>query len=306
MTECERIISQGILPPEFFRPEIRNDFYVSETRKKIWAVELDMLLEFDRVCRKHKLKYFLASGTLLGAVRHRGFIPWDDDIDVYMMRDGYEKFMNLSGEFKAPYFLQTPYTDPGYFFSFAKIRNTNTSMLNGTFLFQGFNQGICIDIFPLDNVMHEDYVSNYEIIKQLLLENSTYMRLTNPYLKNDERVRSYRGGNPLERYEKIQATAMKHRYEKTEYVSEAVVTIYRSEKNIFHAEDFASSCEGELEGLSFNIPEGYDRILRIRFKDYMSFPPVKERGTCHRNLIFNPDVPYEKILKKYQSEAWPE
>ena len=306
MTECERIIKQGILPAEFFRSETRNDFYVSETRKKIWAVELDMLLKFDRVCRKHKLKYFLTAGTLLGAVRHRGFIPWDDDIDVGLMREDYEKFLKLSDEFEAPYFIQTPYTDPGYFYSFAKIRNTNTSMLNRTFLFQGFNQGICIDVFPYDKVMPEDYIKNYNGIKALLLANSTYMRLTNPYLENDVRVLNYEGGNPMERYEKIQETARMHENEQTEYISLAVSTIYSSEKNFFYAEDFLSLSECDFEYFRFPIPAGYDRILRTSYGDYMSFPPVKERGTWHKNSISNPDVPYEKILKKYQSESWPE
>ena len=99
---------------------------------------------------------------------------------------------------------------------------------------------------------------------------------------------------------------MKHRGEITEYISEAVVTIYECERNIFHAEDFNSSCEGEFEGFVFPIPAGYDRVLRIRFGDYMSFPPVEKRGTWHKNVIFNPDTPYNELLEKYQSEAWPE
>lgn len=86
MTECERIIKEGILPESFFEPETICDFYVDETRKKIWAVLLDLLIKFDKVCKKHGLKYYLAYGSLIGAVRHQGFIPWDDDIDICMNR----------------------------------------------------------------------------------------------------------------------------------------------------------------------------------------------------------------------------
>lgn len=147
MTECERIIERGILPREFFESEVRNDFYVSTKRKKVWAVELDILLQFDKVCKKHGLRYFLDGGTLLGAVRHKGFIPWDDDLDVIVSRDDYEKLMGLSGEFSEPYFMQTPYTSPGSFYSFIKLRNSNTSAIDKPFVFQGFNMGMVIDVF---------------------------------------------------------------------------------------------------------------------------------------------------------------
>ena len=96
MTECERIIASGILPEEFLREEIRCDYLVTEKYKKVWAVEIDLLLELDRVCRKHGLKYFLMYGTLLGAVRHGGFVPWDDDLDVIMLRGDYEKLQYLA------------------------------------------------------------------------------------------------------------------------------------------------------------------------------------------------------------------
>lgn len=91
MTECERIIKDGILPKSFFLPETICDFHVDEKRKKMWAIGIDMLVKFDEVCRKHELRYSLAFGSLLGVVRHKGFIPWDDDIDVVMPREDYEK-----------------------------------------------------------------------------------------------------------------------------------------------------------------------------------------------------------------------
>lgn len=96
MTECERIIKEGILPASFFEEETICDFLVTKERKKIWAVLLDMLIQVDRICRKHNLKYFMAFGSLLGVVRHNGFIPWDDDIDICMPRDDYEKFIVIA------------------------------------------------------------------------------------------------------------------------------------------------------------------------------------------------------------------
>lgn len=86
-----------------------------EDLKNVWNVELDILKKFDSFCKKHGLSYFADSGTLLGAVRHKGFIPWDDDLDFVMFRKDYDKFIKLSKkEFKYPYFIQTGYNDAGY------------------------------------------------------------------------------------------------------------------------------------------------------------------------------------------------
>ena len=89
------IVSEGRVimnfEPSFFKEEMRSSFLVDEKRKKIWAVELQILEKFDEICRKHNLTYYAYYGTLLGAVRHQGFVPWDDDLDVAMFRDDYEK-----------------------------------------------------------------------------------------------------------------------------------------------------------------------------------------------------------------------
>ena len=91
----------------FFLPEERNGYMVSSEMKKVWAVELDLLNEFARVCDKYRLKWFAHAGTMLGAVRHHGFIPWDDDIDVVMPREDYERLCSIgSSEFSRPYFFQ--------------------------------------------------------------------------------------------------------------------------------------------------------------------------------------------------------
>ena len=96
MTEKERIIKEGRIPEIFFEEEVRCDFLVTQDRKKLWAVLLDMLLKIDDVCKKYHLTYFLEAGTLLGAIRHKGMIPWDDDIDIFMPRKDYNKFILLS------------------------------------------------------------------------------------------------------------------------------------------------------------------------------------------------------------------
>ena len=175
MNEVERIIDSAILPESFFREEVICDFKVDLERKKIWAVSLDLLFKFDEVCRKHNINYSLAYGSLLGIVRHKGIIPWDDDIDVFMLREDYEVLKTLKDEFSAPYFLQIPGEDD-YLYSYAKVRNSNTTALSYAFRYSRFNQGIPLDIFILDNFNQGTFEQDFRKTERLIRECSTLMR----------------------------------------------------------------------------------------------------------------------------------
>ena len=299
MTECERIIKQGILPESFFLPETICDFYVDEKRKKIWAVELDLLLQFDRVCKKYGLKYFLIGGSLLGAIRHGGFIPWDDDIDVGMLREDYDRFIELNDEFKNQYFLQTPYTDPEYAYSYAKLRNTNTTCINKMFMYQNYKMGIFIDIFPYENWDAENGEETYNQIHKLAIENSTYMRLKNPHLDkvNQERVNQWCGMNPLDVYERIQTLASKYKNVETKYVSKVVFTFFYGQET-YPKEYFDKIKLVPFEGFNIPIPVEYDKILTKFFGNYMEFPPIEKRDGGHGGAVFDADIAYKDYLKK--------
>ena len=86
---------QGQLKEHFLEPETRSGHYVSAETKACWKAMLDMVEEIDRICRKHDIKYFLIAGSLLGAIRHRGFIPWDDDVDIALFRKDYDKLEKI-------------------------------------------------------------------------------------------------------------------------------------------------------------------------------------------------------------------
>ena len=122
--------------------------------EKLHSLELKIAVEIKRICRKHEIPYFLTAGSILGAVRHRGFIPWDDDMDIGMLRADYDRFLEVcEAELGDEFLLQTWDTDPDYPFSFAKVR------LKGTHIVEGFSEktdpqknGLFVDIFPFDSV----------------------------------------------------------------------------------------------------------------------------------------------------------
>lgn len=294
MTECERFINEGTFDPSFFLPEYRSDHLITTELKKIWAVELDLLMQFDRVCKKHGLKYFLIGGSLLGAIRHHGIIPWDDDIDVGMMREDYDKLLQLESEFINPYFLQTPYTDPQYAYSYARIRNSRTTAITPMFKFQGFNNGIYLDIFPYENWVDDNKGEElFHKIKSLSYENSTYMRLTNPELddKNKQRVLNWGGRDHIEVYEEIQKLSKKFK----DVITERVVKVafagdYKNE--LYYRADLEELEYAEFEGFIAPIPKGFDRMLTIFFGDYWKLPPIEKRNSGHSEIFFDADRPY--------------
>ena len=155
------------IPPGFLEPEVRDDYYIGAEIKKMWAVQLDLIMELDRVCQKHGIRYSAYAGTLLGVIRHKGYIPWDDDIDFMMTRSEYNRLCEVAkDEFKAPYFWQTEYTDRGSLRGHAQLRNSETTCLLDTEYpyKRKYNQGIFIDIFPFDGV--PDDSDEYQKLKE--------------------------------------------------------------------------------------------------------------------------------------------
>lgn len=303
MTEIERILQKGIIAEDFLKEEVRNDFLVTKERKKLWTVILDLFIEFDKVCKKYNLRYYPCYGFLLGAIRHNGYIPWDDDLDVCMPRTDYERFIRLSNEFKEPYFLQIPETDEGYFYGMAKIRNSNTTALNQMFRFQGFNQGIWLSIFPMDNWKLEEGEMEFSKIKGHLIDCSTFMRKTNPHLSEKDiiRVKAYGDKNPWDSYEAIHKLATQYNSEETKHTL-VLCAVYPYKKNVYLSEDFKDVISCRFENLEIPVPKGYDRILRGIYNDYKTFPPMNERGIWHPGLLVDTDVPYKEYIKKIDDE----
>ena len=179
--------------------EIRDGYFVTSRRKRLWNVQIKLILEFDRICRKHDIKWFAYAGTLLGAARHNGFIPWDDDVDLCMLRPDYEKFKQAAAtELNPNYFLDLYYNyrwegesdeedlpiierRSGFPIGcmFLKIRDNRTTIISANTVRPNINNGIYIDIFPLDPVppfVDEQHELHYEKIPKSFPKRSRAIR----------------------------------------------------------------------------------------------------------------------------------
>lgn len=291
------------LPDSFFHEEIQCGYSVSEERKKLWAVELDLLCELDRVCKEHGIHYMLGAGTLLGAVRHKGFIPWDDDIDVYCLRDDYNKLVSVSDSFEHPYFLQNAYSDLKFEKPYAKLRNDLTTVIEVDKILQDINNGIYIDIFPIDGICEDKkkdcrqkllnryyigvlrYYGGYRSVKTAFSKIKKLLGSAVIGVVGKERFSRAMERN-LSRYSKPGTRLWGNR------------TIHfgcpRSRRPL---EDYTNLIETEFEGFTFPIPANYDAMLRQQYGDYMTIP--KDRpGSLHGGLTVSVDTPYQEYFKQ--------
>lgn len=279
--------------------EIISDFLVDSDKKKAWLIELDLLYELDRVCRKHNLKYCLIFGSLLGYIRHKGFIPWDDDLDVLMSRMDYEKLLKLSGEFKKPYFLQCPGKDNDYFYAMSRIRNSETTAADYPFLYCKYNMGIFIDINIYDE-FDDERQDIFDEISKDIIDNSLWMRKNHKYLseRDKKRIAEYTERDPYLVFDRI--NKMQQQFNGKGKDKEAILSavVYGLKRDTFNKGSFDNLMEVDLYGVKTFIPTEYDYILSTIYGDYMKLPPADKRGLWHSNLRLIADIPYKQYLKK--------
>lgn len=296
------------IPDDFYREEERCDYVINDKMKKVWAVQLDLLDQLKKICAKHNLTYYADSGTLIGAVRHRGFIPWDDDIDIVMMRKDYEKLISLaSSELDAPYFLQSAHSEifpRGY----ARLRNSDTTALTAYDLGKDLNHGIFIDIFPLDKMpddlkIRRRWLQFIRIHYTLLLvgcghgtSNSqrNFTALCKVFVsKLALKVIGYH--RFVARYEKLCA---KYNDEDTNSLSYVAYSLGK-EKHIWSVNSFKSGHSVPFEFTEICIPDGYDSRLRIEYGDYMK---IVHSSTTHGTLILEPEIPYKIYMERHSEK----
>ena len=284
--------------------EIICNFKVSSERKKVWATELEMVKIFKNICEENNLKYFVSGGTLIGAIRHNGFIPWDDDIDIMMPRSDYEKFLNI-GQAYLPenFFLQYNKTEKRYPNGHAQIRNNNTTCFTSTSykdLKSGKNCGIFIDIFPYDEVPNDTIKRNKQARKVAFLKKMcSYKVYSFKQSKLKKLIKTIISGvyftfhSVEKKIEKINALSQKYNGQTDTVALISFMPGY--EKNVWDKALFDNAVMHKFEDIEIAIPEKYDAVLRLEFGDYMQIPKDLG-GSIHGKCFFDTGKSYKKYL----------
>jgi len=252
---------------------------------------LELLVEVDRICKKQKIKYFIYGGTLLGAVRHRGFIPWDDDIDIVMFRDDYTRFIDIcKTELNNKCFLETIESEPFSIVTWGKLHKRDTAFIHDNVPKECF-QGISIDLFAFDKVPENNFTRS---LFGFLHDKFNFLysqRFAEKVKKPSYRRRAL---NLLISLTKIVPDLklkkwyqrLSTRYNNRDYQYVIHNSFRRFKQKLMPVVFFEETCLLEFEGYLFSAPQRWHEVLKRYYgENYMQLPPEEERFIHHASVI---------------------
>lgn len=258
--------------------------------EEIQQIQLDILDTVDRFCTENNITYYLTGGSLIGALRHDGFIPWDDDIDIMMYRDEYEVFIKSFNEQQTRYHAFSIEHDKGYNYHFCKVCDTETLLIEGLRI-NDIDLGVNIDIFPLDKL--PDGASEAKLLSKLhTLDTMMYckaFRWTNLSKRNHlQRIKiiifKLLGVVTTRRRLGVKQSRIAQQFRYTETSDYAILTCHIRKQFPRIDREFTRSETHMFENRKYNIPSTYDRYLTLQFGDYM-IPPPPEKQKRHHNFV---------------------
>ena len=261
-----------------------------ETLRKLQMVELSILIDIDAFCRKHEINYSLYGGTALGAVRHHGFIPWDDDVDICMIRNDYDRFLSLwRKERPKGYYLQGT-DDRANRESHSKIRKEGTLYCSREELKEQGCHGIWVDVFVLDKVPEKNGKARKRIVRAAAIR-AVYTRRY-PYTKGSKRL-YYLSKIMLLLPERLQIIVIKKCNQKitkykdmeTGYYPKSNASVGAVLNSRLPADMMKRFTDIDFEGKKLMITAIYDEYLKCDFGDYMTLPPEEKRICIHEAEI---------------------
>ena len=266
-----------------------SESYTTEELKKIQSLELEALHTIITVCEKCNIEYFLVGGSVLGAIRHDGFIPWDDDIDVGMTRDNYRRFLKEAPQLlPEKYYLQTPYNGDKNPYFYSKLRINGTKFVEYCNRQINMHHGVFVDIFPFDEVPDEEQLNKeqFEKVQKLIrlfsfrqVPDISEKPITIPDKLKSIFRRSIHFASIVIPYDYLAQKLEKEitKYNGTEQKALACLNFPKRKVNYILKTDLYPLTSHNFDGVSANVPYNYDAYLRTQYNNYMELPPKEQR-----------------------------
>ena len=264
-----------------------------ETLRKVQLVQLEIAEDIKRVCRENGISYYLTAGSCLGAVRHQGFIPWDDDLDIGMLREDYEKFCKIAPEkLGEKYSFHNWYNEPHHAIPFSKVRKKGTIYQEAKAAEGGAN-GIYVDVIVYDNVPSQNvklHLLKLYLLQRLLLMKCGYLPWRDNGKTNWKQRLFYIPFQVLALFSNREALAKKFdQIAKTVDGSSGKVYTQLGERNFysFKREWLAETTEIPFEKELFSVPKMYHEYLTSAYGNYMQLPPEDQRENRHQIQVID-------------------
>jgi len=306
MSELNEIqFYEKFLLEKYYNP--KQDIPFIKKIHKVQEATLGILEEIDRVCSKFDLKFFPYFGTLLGCVRHQGFVPWDDDVDIVMLREEFELFIAcFESEKTCDYQLLKLYEEKeGYTGSYIRVIDKNTTVIELNKDWKRSNcQGIWVDILPLDSLYEEESRNNISLLKEyqniIRCKETPYKRHKGLY--DVETFEDYHVKANKYTFEELQKMIREYAINNDENATKCGVIISNAATNriaIFDKDELKHVQKVKFEVFSFMIPKNYNSILQKLYGlNYMSYPPINQRFSSS-NRFYDTSEPYEVYQKRF-------
>ncbi|MBP3819104.1 MAG: LicD family protein [Butyrivibrio sp.] len=297
-----------IFTEKFCKSEIIDGVYISAELKQIWAVNLDLLYVFEKFCKEHGIKFFIGFGTLLGAFRHQGFVPWDDDVDILMFREDFERLKLLWQEFSYPYFLQNELSEPGFWYrGMMKFRRSDTTCLTEhCYQKWDMNQSIALEIMPLDEVSDVAMVRRQQEHEVGHWQRLLWAKHYSAGFYHRDRLAAERHDGEFAKWRQ-EAEVYEDKYLHGKYLQAcqsfmhgdgtqlALFIGYQEHDGyrLLQKKWFADTVSMDFGGLTLPAPAGFWECLEFFYgKGFVSFVPSCERK-AHHAALWDVDTPYD-------------